>query len=81
VAGLEVMALTDQNRISVVALVESALVGFAHETVGAVFVSRQVGRSTRIQYIIVDVVTDRIQKRRFDDRLSRYETSQFPGFT
>jgi hypothetical protein len=43
--------------------------------VGAVFVSRQVGRSTRTQYVAADDVGEQFQKRRFDDRLGWHETT------
>nr|WP_239638798.1 hypothetical protein [Haloferax sp. ATCC BAA-645] len=48
----------DRGHTSVVALVECALVELTHEAVGAVLVSRQVGRSTRTQYVAVDDVGD-----------------------
>ncbi len=66
---------TDRDHASVVALVECALVELTHEAVGAVFVSRQVGRSTRSQYAAADDVGEQFQKRRFDDRLGWQETT------
>ena len=66
---------TDRDHASVVALVECALVELTHETVGAAFVSRQVGRSTRTQYVAGDDVGEQFQKRRFDDRLGWHETT------
>jgi len=66
---------TDRNHASVVALVECALVEVTHEAVGAVFVSRQVGRSSRTQYVARDNVGDQFQKRHFDDRLGWHETT------
>jgi len=60
----------DRDHASVVALVECALVELTHEAVGAVFVSRQVGRSTRTQYVAADDVGEQFQKRHFDDRLA-----------
>ena len=66
---------TDQDHASVVALVECALVELTHEAVGAVFVSRQVGRSTRTQYVADDEVGEQFQKRHFDDRLGWHETT------
>nr|WP_256943913.1 hypothetical protein [Halobacterium hubeiense] len=66
---------TDRNHASVVALVECALVELTHETVGAVFISRQVGRSTRTQYVARDDVGEQFQKRHFDDRLGWHETT------
>jgi hypothetical protein len=59
---------TDRDHASVVAIVECALVELTHETVGAVFISRQVGRSTQTQYVADDDVGEKFQKRRFDDR-------------
>ena len=53
-ADLEVAVPTNRDHESVVALVECALVEVTHEAVGAVFVSRQVGRATRTQYVAAD---------------------------
>jgi len=74
-ADLEMAVPTDRDHASVVALVECALVELTHETVGAVFVSRQVGRSTRTQYVAGDDVGEQFQKRHFDDRLGWHETT------
>ncbi|ALG83137.1 hypothetical protein [Halanaeroarchaeum sulfurireducens] len=74
-ADIEVTVPTDRDHASVVALVECALVELTHEAVGAVFVSRQVGRSTRTQYVAVDDVGEQFQKRHFDDRLGWHETT------
>jgi len=72
---IEVTVPTDRDHASVVALVECALVELTHETVGAVFIFRQVGRSTRTQYVAVDDVGEQFQKRHFDDRLGWHETT------
>ncbi|AUV84616.1 hypothetical protein C2R22_24085 (plasmid) [Salinigranum rubrum] len=74
-ADLEVTVPTNRDHASVVALVECALVELTHEAVGAVFVSRQVGRSTRTQYVAGDDVGEQFQKRHFDDRLGWHETT------
>ena len=74
-ADLEMSVPTDRGHASVVALVECALVELTHEAVGAVFVSRQVGRSTRTQYVAADDVGGQFQKRHFDDRLCWHETT------
>jgi hypothetical protein len=74
-ADLEMAVPTDRDHASVVALVECALVELTHEAVGAVFVSRQVGRSSRTQYVARDDVGDQFQKRHFDDRLGWHETT------
>ena len=74
-ADLEMTVPTDRDHASVVALVECALVELTHDTVGAVFISRQVGRSTRTQYVAADDVGEQFQKRRFDDRLGWHETT------
>jgi len=74
-ADLEVTVPTDRDRASIVALVECTLVERTHEAVGAVFVSRQVGRSTRTQYVASDNVGEQFQKRHFDDRLGWHETT------
>jgi len=68
-ADLEMTVPTDRDHPSVVALVECAFVELTPEAVGAVFVSRQVGRSTRTQYVAADDVGEQFQKRHFDDRL------------
>ncbi|WP_225336052.1 hypothetical protein [Halomicrobium urmianum] len=74
-ADLEVTIPTVRDHASVVALVECALVELTHEAVGAVFVSRKVGWSTRTQYVAADDVGDEFQKRHFDDRLGWHETT------
>jgi len=74
-ADLEMTVPTDRDHASVIALVECALVELTHETVGAVFISRQVGRSTRTQYVAADDVGEQFQKRYFDDRQGWYETT------
>ena len=74
-ADLEIAVPTDRDHASVVALVECALVELTHDTVGAVFISRQVGRSTRTQYVAADDVGEQFQKRHFDDRLGWHETT------
>jgi len=74
-ADLEMTVPTDRDHASVVALVECALVELTHETVGVVFVSRQVGRSTRTQYVAADDVGEQFQTRRFDDRQGWHETT------
>jgi len=72
---LEMTVPTDRDHASIVALVECALVELTHEAVGAVFISRQVGRSTRTQYVAADDVGEQFQKRHFDDRLGWHETT------
>ena len=74
-ADLEVTVPTDRDHASIVALVECALVELTHEAVGAVFIARQVGRSTRTQYVAVDDVGEQFQKRHFDVRLGWHETT------
>jgi len=74
-SDLEMTVPTDRDHASVVALVECALVELTHETVGAVFVAHQVGRSTRTQYVAVDDIGEQFQKRHFDDRLGWHETT------
>ncbi|WP_418766764.1 hypothetical protein [Natronomonas amylolytica] len=74
-ADLEMTVPTDRDHASVVALVECALVELTHEAVGAVFVSRQVGRSTRTQYVAAGDVGEQFQKRHFDERLGWHETT------
>jgi len=66
---------TDRNHASIVALMECALVEVTHEALGAIFVSRQVGRTTRTQYVASDDVGEQFQKRHFDARLGWHETT------
>ncbi|WP_137685157.1 hypothetical protein [Haloarcula mannanilytica] len=73
--ALEMTVPTDRDHASVVALVECALVEVTHEAVGAVFVSRQIGRATRTQYVAADDVGEQFQKRHFDNRLGWHETT------
>jgi len=42
---------SDRDHASVDTLVECALAELTHEAVGAVFLTRQVGRETRTQYV------------------------------
>jgi hypothetical protein len=72
---LELTVPNDRTHVSIVGLVECALVELTHEPVGAVFVSRQVGRTKRTQYIADDDVGEWFTKRRFDDRLGWHETT------
>ena len=73
-ADLEMTVPTGRDQASIVALVECALDDLTHEAVGAVFVSRQVGRSTWTQYVAADDVGEVFQKRHFDGRLGWNET-------
>ncbi len=54
---------------------ECALVELPHKAVSGVFVSRQVGRLTQMQYGTGDDVGKQLQKRHFDDRLCWHETT------
>jgi hypothetical protein len=74
-ADLVVTIPNDRDHASFVALVECALVELTHEAVGAVFVSRQVGRATRTQYVAADDIGEQFQKRHFDSRLGWHETT------
>jgi hypothetical protein len=74
-ADLQVAIPNDRDHASLVALVECALVELTHEAVGAVFVSRQVGRATRTQYVAADDIGEQFQKRHFDSRLGWHETT------
>jgi hypothetical protein len=65
----------DRDHVSIVALVECALVELTHEDVGAVFVEQEVGRTKRTQYVAVNDVGEQFQKRHFDDRLGWHETT------
>lgn len=60
---------------SVVAFVECVLVELTHENVGAEFVSTSVAGMKRTQFIAVDDVGQRLQKRYFDELLGWHETT------
>lgn len=53
-ADLELTVPNEPNHASVVALVECALVELTREAVGTEYVSRQVGKMKRAQFIAVD---------------------------
>lgn len=72
---LKVTVPNDRDHVSIVALVECALVELTHEDVGAVFVKEGVGRTKRTQYVAVDDVGEQFQKRHFDERRGRHETT------
>ncbi|MFC7116581.1 hypothetical protein ACFQH2_18750 [Natronoarchaeum sp. GCM10025703] len=74
-SDLELTVPNDRDRVSIVALVECALVELTHEDVGAVLVEQQVGRTKRTQYVTIDDVGKRFRKRYFDDRLGWHETT------
>ena len=72
---LEVTVPNNRNHVSIVTLVECALVELTHEDVGAVFVEQGVGQMKRTQYVAVDDVGEQFQKRHFDERLGWHETA------
>jgi len=74
-ADLEVSVPTDRDHTPVVALVECPLVELTHEAVATAFVSREVGRSARMQYVAADDVGEQFQKRHFDGRLGWHKTT------
>ncbi len=74
-ADLEVTVPNDRDHVSILALVECALVELTHEDAGAVFVEQGVGRMKRPQYVAVDDVGEQFQKRHIDERLGWHETA------
>jgi hypothetical protein len=68
-AALELTLPHDRSPTSIVSFVECVLVELTHEHVGAEFVSMSVAGVKRIQFIAVDDVGQRFQKRYFDERL------------
>ncbi len=65
----------DRSITSILSFVEWALVELTHEDVGAEIVSTSVAGVKRTQYIAIDDVGQRFQKRYFDERLGRHETT------
>jgi hypothetical protein len=74
-ADLKLTIPHNRSPTAIVSLVECALVELTHEDVGAEFVSTSVAGVKRTQYIITDDVGQRFQKRYFDERLGRHETT------
>jgi len=72
---LELTIPHNRSPTAIVSLVECALVELTHEDVGAEFVSTSVAGMKRTQYIAIDDVGQRFQKRYFDERLGRHETT------
>ncbi|ELZ68847.1 hypothetical protein C457_10566 [Haloferax prahovense DSM 18310] len=71
---LELALPHNRSPTSIVSFVERVLVELTHEDVGAEFVSTSVAGVKRTQFIGVDDVGQRFQKRYFDDRLGWDET-------
>ena len=74
-ADLELRLPHDRSPSSIVSFVECALVELTHEHVGAEFVSMSVSGVKRTQFIAVDDIGQRFQKRYFDERLGWHETT------
>jgi len=74
-ADLELTVPNDRSQISIVSLVECALVELTHEEVGAEYISSNVWGVKRTQFIAVDDVGETFQKRHYDERLGWHETT------
>ncbi len=74
-ADLELTLPHDRSPTGIVSFVECALVELTHEEVGAEFVSTSVVGVKRTQFIAVDDVGEKFQKRYFDERLGWHETT------
>ncbi|WP_042664194.1 hypothetical protein [Haloferax sp. ATB1] len=74
-ADLELSLPHGRSPTGIVSFVERVLVELTHEDVGAEFVSTSVAGVKRIQFIAVDDVGQRFQKRYFDERLGWDETT------
>ncbi|WP_082677704.1 hypothetical protein [Haloferax sp. Q22] len=74
-ADLELTLPHGRSPTGIVSFVECALVELTHEDVGAEFVSTSVAGMKRTQFIAVDDVGERFQKRYFDERLGWHETT------
>ena len=73
-ADLELSLPHGRSPTGIVSVVERVLVELTHEDVGAEFVSTNLTGVKRTQFIAVDDVGQRFQKRYFDDRLGWHET-------
>jgi len=73
-ADLELSLPHGRSPTGIVSFVECVLVELTHEDVGAEFVSTNLTGVKRTQFIAVDDVGQRFQKRYFDDRLGWHET-------
>ena len=71
---LELTLPHGRSPTGIVSFVECVLVELTHEDVGAEFVSTNLTGVKRTQFIAVDDVGQRFQKRYFDDRLGWHET-------
>ena len=58
---------------SIISFVECALVELTHENVGAEYISSNVWGVKRTQFIAVDALGERFQKRHYDERLCWHE--------
>ena len=65
----------DRSQSSIVALVECVLVELTHEEVGTEYLSTNVWRVKRTQFIAVDDVGETFQKRHYDERLGWQEST------
>jgi hypothetical protein len=74
-ADLELTIPHNRSPTAIVSLVECTLIELTHEDVGAEFVSTSIAGVKRSQYISTDDVGQRFQKRFFDERLGRHETT------
>ncbi|MFD1687465.1 hypothetical protein [Halobellus litoreus] len=72
---LELTIPHNRSPTSIVSFVECVLVELTHEDVGAEVVSTSVAGVKRTQFIVVDGTGQRFQKRYFDERLGRHETT------
>jgi len=74
-ADLELTLPHDRSPTGIVTFVECALVELTHEHVGAEFVSTSTAGVKRTQFVAVDDVGEKFQKRYFDERLGWHETT------
>jgi hypothetical protein len=72
---LELTLPHNRSQTGIVSFVECALIELTHEDVGAEFVSTSVAGVKRTQFIAVNAVGERFQKRYFDERLGWHETT------
>ncbi|WP_042662347.1 hypothetical protein [Haloferax sp. ATB1] len=72
---LELALPHNRSPTGIVSVVECVLVELTYEDVGAEFVSTSVAGVKRTQFIAVDDIGERFQKRYFDERLGWHETT------
>jgi hypothetical protein len=74
-ADLELTVPNERSQLSIVSFVECVLVELTHEEVGAEYVSTNVWRAKRTQFIPIDDNGEMFRKRHYDERLGWHEST------